>query len=407
MGTARSNATSAIVVAIALFTAISRAPGQRRAVAVVCSWGEWRASVPPVKESISRSAAARIDSAVRVEMNRERIPGLSLAIVIDSQRTWEHDYGFADLEQCVATANETVYRLASVSKTITAAAVMKLVEQGRLDLDAPIQRYVPTFPVKPWPITTRQLLSHLSGIRHYKGNEELSITEYPSLTAALAIFDGDSLVSEPGTRFIYSTYGYTVLGAAVEQITGRRFVDYLREALFAPLGITSIRDDSVAALIQHRARGYSRDSSGKIRNAAFLNSSYKIPGGGLVSNAGDLARFGLALETGRIVRSASFAQMATKARTMSGVEVPYGYGLIIGEIPNLLPGAVWHGGVQQGFTSVLYMLPSDGISIAVVSNLEGIPGSLAAFTNDVARIVREDRRAARQPSAARYLKLSF
>jgi CubicO group peptidase (beta-lactamase class C family) len=339
---------------------------------------------------LSAATIARIDSAVAAEMRRERIPGLSVAVATDNQLRWERGYGFADLEACVPATPQTTYRLASVSKTITAVAVMQLVEEGRLDLDAPIQRYVPTFPAKTAPVTARQLLSHLSGIRHYRGDEELSVREYPSLTAALAIFENDSLVHAPGAFFTYSTYGYTLLGAALETVAGTPFVDYLRAHVFAPAGIATMRDDNVAAVIPYRARGYSRDSSGVVRNAAFLNASYKIPGGGLISTAGDVARLAARLQAGDLVKPTTFTQMATKAQTTDGAEVPYGYGLILGEIPDILPGAVWHGGVQQGFTTMVYMLPKERIALAVLANLEGIPGSLAPFTNDLARIIRDD-----------------
>jgi serine beta-lactamase-like protein LACTB, mitochondrial len=275
--------------------------------------------------------------------------------------------------------------------------VMQLVEQSRLDLDAPIQRYVPTFPPKTAPVTARQLLSHTSGIRHYRGDEELSVREYSSLAAALAIFANDSLLHAPGARFTYSTYGYTLLGAALEAVAGTPFVEYLRAHVFAPAGITTMRDDSVAAVIPYRARGYSRDSSGVMRNAAFLNASYKIPGGGLISTAGDVARFASRLQGGDLVKPTTFAQMATQARTADGSQVPYGYGLILGEIPGLLSGAVWHGGVQQGFTTMVYMLPKERIALAVLTNMEGIPGSLAPFTNDLARIVRDDVRPGPRP----------
>ena len=326
-------------------------------------------------------------------MHREKIPGLSLAVMTNNRALWERAYGFADLEACVATTPATVYRLASVSKTITAAAAMQLVEAGRLDLDAPIQRYVPSFPEKGKPITSRQLLSHLSGIRHYQGDEELSIREYPSLTSALAIFASDTLVAAPGTTFSYTTYGYTLLGAALEAASGESYVAYLRAHIFAPLGLTTIRDDSAAVLIAHRARGYSRDSSETVRNAAYLNSSYKIPGGGLVSNAGDLARFAAGPQAGRLVKPETFRQMGTSARTIDGAEVPYGYGLIIGQIPGILPGALWHGGVQQGFTTMVYMLPESQLSVVVLTNMEGIGGSLASLTNDIARIVQAELRA--------------
>lgn len=350
------------------------------------------------------TAVARIDSTVAALMTAQRIPGLSVAVAVDNEVRWERGYGFADLENCVAATPATVYRLASVSKPITAAAVLQLAEQGRLDLDAPIQRYVPSFPVKPYPVTARQLLSHLSGIRHYQGDEELSIREYPSLTAALAIFAPDSLLHPPGARFTYSTYGYTLLGAALEGAAGVPFLTYLQQHVFAPAHVTTMRDDAVGALIPHRARGYTRDSSGAIYNAAFLNSSYKLPGGGLVSTAGDLARFAVALQGGRLVRPATFARMATPVRTTDGREQPYGQGLILGEIPGILPGAVWHGGVQQGVTTMVYWLPRERIAVTVLANLEGIPTTLAPATNAVAEIVRSAVRLGPDGSAAPALR---
>lgn len=375
---------SAVSIVTAWFGATASLSAQ---TTTVCRLRAAQTAASHIKGPLSARTIARIDTAVSSEMRDDRIPGLSIAIVIDNRLAFERGYGFADLEACVPATTETVYRLASVSKTLTATAVMQLAESGRLDLDAPIQRYVPQFPLKDAPITSRQLLSHMSGIRHYRGEEELSVREYPSLSAALEIFARDSLLNSPGAAFAYSTYGYTLLGAAIEAASGLPFVSYLRQAVLAPAKITTIRDDSVAALIPHRARGYSLDSSGAIRNAAFLNSSYKTPGGGLVSTAGDLARFAAALQSGQLVRPSTFAQMATRARTTNGQEVTYGYGLILGEIPGLIPGAVWHAGVQQGFTSMLYMIPADGIAVVVLTNMEGIPSHLEIFTNDLAKVV--------------------
>jgi len=178
-----------------------------------------RAAVPRLDSAgLPAATVARIESAITAFMARERIPGLSIAVATDNQLRWERGYGFADLENFVPATAATVYRLASVSKPITAVAVMQLAERGALDLDAPIQRYVPSFPSKRYPVTARQLLSHLAGVRHYKGDELESTRPYPSLTAALAMFKDDSLEHPPGARMTYTTHGYTLLGAAVARI---------------------------------------------------------------------------------------------------------------------------------------------------------------------------------------------
>lgn len=385
----------AFVCAAAVFAGGSRAGAQTEMpIAPGCAAPTQPAARQRLTDARARGGlpartVARLDSAVAALMTAEHIPGLTVAVAVDGAVRWERGYGYADLEQCVPATPATVYRLASVSKPVTAVAVLQLAEQGRLDLDAPIQRYVPAFPVKPYPVTARQLLSHLSGVRHYRGDEELSVRAYPSLTAALAIFAGDSLEHPPGARLTYTTYGYTLLGAAVEGAAGQPFVAYLRQHVFAPAGVTTVRDDAVGALIPHRARGYARDSSGVIHNAAFLDASYKVPGGGLVSTAGDLARFAAALQAGRLVRPATFARMAAAVRTTDGKAQPYGQGLIVGEIAGIVPGTVWHGGVQQGATSMVYWMPRERLALAVLTNLEGIPAALVPATNGMAHIVRD------------------
>ena len=130
-----------------------------------------------------------------------------------------------------------MYRLGSIAKTVTATAVLQLAEKGKLDLDAPVQRYVPSFPVKPWPLTCRQLLAHLGGVRWYEGGEMESTQHYRSVTDALAMFKDDPLAFEPGTAFLYTSYGYNLLGAAVEGASGASYVEYVRRNVFAPAGM--------------------------------------------------------------------------------------------------------------------------------------------------------------------------
>ncbi len=239
--------------------------------------------------------------------------------MVDRQLRWTGGFGLADAENAVPATAETMYRLASVSKTMTATAAMQLAERGRLDLDAPIRRYVPGFPEKPWPITTRQLLGHLGGIRHYLPNEEFDATrQYVGVLEGLDVFKDDPLVHEPGTAYLYSTYGFDLVGAVVEAASGARFLDYLRENVFRPAGMESIRDDDARVLIPHRAQGYVRLVNGELRNAAPADTSYKIPGGGLIATAADVVRFAAALENGALVKPETRTEMWTRQKTRSG-----------------------------------------------------------------------------------------
>jgi CubicO group peptidase (beta-lactamase class C family) len=348
----------------------------------------------------SPALVARVDSVVQPLMAGAGVPGLAVAVAVDGVVRWERAYGYADLEQCVPVTRFTTFRLASVSKPVTAIAALLLAEQQKLDLNAPIQRLVPEFPETSAPVTARQLLAHTSGVRHYRGDEALSTRQYASLASALAIFAGDSLVHPPGMAYAYSTYGYTLLGLAVERAAGQPFLDFLRTRVLEPSGVAALRDDAQRALVPRRARGYARDSSGALGNAAFLNSSYKVPGGGMVATVGDVARIGAALSAGRLVLPGTFRQMSTPVRTGDGREHPYGLGLAVGGVPGGLPGAVWHGGAQQGTSTVLYMLPDDGVVVAVLTNLEGLGGALVPATDRIARLVREGALAARADSGA-------
>ena len=347
-------------------------------------------------EGLSAEKIARIDQAVKAFMSRLNVPGLSVGVVSDDQLRWQQGYGLSDVENSVPVKAGTVYRLASASKPITATAVMQLVERGKIDLDAPVQKYIPTFPQKPYPVTVRDLLNHTSGIRHYKGEEEDSTRYYGSLTEALSIFKDDPLEHPPGSKFTYSTYGYTLLGAIVEAASGLTFTDYLRENIFKPAGMSQSRSDSVRDIIPNRARGYVKRDKGELSNAGLVDTSYKIPGGGLVSTVEDMAKFVIAVQNGTLVKKATFAQMSISQvnqevweRTRVEQKVPkdkasqgYGFGWIIGT--ERRKEAIWHGGVQSGATTLIYLLPKKRLAIVVMMNLEGEAAELEKFGDELA-----------------------
>src|SRR5467141_2353049 len=187
-----------------------------------------------------------------------RIPGVQVAVAVNGKLVWSEGFGYADVERKRPVTRETQFRIGSVSKPLTAAAVALLYEQGKLDLDAPVQRYVPSFPDKGLPITTRQLAGHLTGIRHYRGDEFLLNRHFNTVLEGLTIFQGDPLLFPPGTKFSYSTYGWNLISAVVEAAAGQDFLSYMGRNVFRPLGMTHTAADRVDSLIPNRTRFYER-----------------------------------------------------------------------------------------------------------------------------------------------------
>lgn len=325
----------------------------------------------------------RVEKAISAEMSRQNIPGLSVAVVTDHELRWSNGYGMADLENSVPAKSMTVYRLGSISKPITATAVMQLAERGKLDLDAPIQTSCPAFPRKQWPITTRLLLGHLSGIRHYKGNEMDSTRHYTSMIESLEIFKDDPLLFEPGTKFSYTTYGYTVLGCVVEGASGMNYADFVRDNIFRPAGMERIRVDDVFEIIPNRAQGYQKMKSGELRNSGLADTSYKIPGGGFCSTVEDLAKFAIAVETGVLIKEGTLEEMWTAQKTRAGQSTGYGFGWGIINQNGLREIA--HGGGQQRISTQLYLLPDKGFAVALMANLES--ANLSGLARQIADLV--------------------
>ena len=329
--------------------------------------------------------ARRVDSMLTAFLRDERIPGASVGVVRCGRTLVARGFGMADVEHGAKATPATLFRLASVSKPFAAVLGARLADQGRMDLDAPIQRYVPSFPEKGAPITARQLMSHTAGIRAYRGDEIASTRHYATLGSALAIFAADSLMHAPGAGYTYSTYGYTLLGVAEEAACGATWMACLEREVLRPAGIRDVREDRQVEIIHDRARPYALDASKALQHAGLANTSYKIPGGGLIASGEAVARFGDAAMRGLLVKPATWARMTTPVRTSDGTVQRYGEGWSIGG-SGLLDGVVSHTGSQQGTSTVLYLLPSQGLSIAILTNLENVGGGkLTRLADAIAR----------------------
>ena len=318
-------------------------------------------------QTIQPASASRIDEIIAKAIAAQNISAISVAVAINGQIQYQKAFGKADLENDIAATPETLFRTASIAKPMTAVAAMRLVEDNKLDLDAPIQKFCPAFPPKPWPITTRELLGHLSGIRHYKEGEMENTRHYAKLSDGFTIFAGEPLLFEPGTKFQYSTYGFSVVGCVLEGAAGKSYPELMQQLVFAPAHMTHTLVDDAIAIVPHRARGYSKRES-QVVNAELMDSSYKIPGGGYDSTPGDLVTFADALLAGTLVRPSTLKTMWTSQTLRDGSKTGYGMGWGIGEFEG--QGIVAHTGGQSGASSSLTVYPDRKMAVAVMINMD-------------------------------------
>lgn len=337
--------------------------------------------------ALPQEKVRKIEAAISSLMAKENIPGMSVAVVVDKRLAWSNGYGLADLENFVPAKATTNYRLASISKTITAAAALQLVERGKLDLDAPVQKYCSVYPQKQWTVTTRQLLGHLGGVRHYLPKDFPENTRhFDKISDGLTFFKDDPLIHEPGSKYQYSSYGYNLIGCVIEGASRQTFLDFVRDNVFKPASMTTIREDDVRAIVANRAQGYQKTRTGELQNSDLADTSYKIPGGGFTSTVEDLARFAIALQTGKLLKPETLTQAWTKQKLKDGKETTYGLGFSVSEHKGLKE--VGHGGNQARVTTYLLMMPERGFAVALMMNLEGVGGRVE-LARQIAAIVLE------------------
>jgi CubicO group peptidase (beta-lactamase class C family) len=334
-----------------------------------CACAPRQATEAPLSSNGSTAQAVRaVERFITDTMRILGAPGASICVVRGGEIVWSHAFGFADLEQNVPATTETRFRIGSVSKSLTSVAIGRLVQDGQLDLDSPVQRYAPSFPVKRYPITVRQLAGHLGGIRHYLTGEFENRKHYETVTEGLAIFAADSLLFQPGVEFSYSSYGYNLLGAVIEGASGRPYLEYMSDAVLGPAGMTHTSPEHPDSIIPLRGRYYTRaDSTGPILNAPYVDNTYKWPSGGYLSTAEDLARFGDRLARGLLVRPETVELLWTSMRTSDGTSTEYGIGWTV-ERDSVGRRRVRHSGGSVGGTAHLIIYPDDGLVVGVLVN---------------------------------------
>ena len=338
---------------------------------------------------LSAENRSKVENVVSRFMEASKAPGISAAVVQNGEFVWSGGFGMADLESSVPATSQTLYRIGSISKPITATAAMVLWEHGKLDLDSPVQKYCPQFPQKQWPITTRELLGHLGGIRYYnvpetpyyesESDPEVGNVHHfdNGIEGGLKFFANDPLLAQPGTHFNYSTQGYTLAGCAIEGASGKKYADAVRESVLVPEGMLQTRPDDRFAIIPLRTRFYSKDKSGAEINAEFLDSSYKVTGGGWLSSAPDMARFEVAILNNQLVKSATRDTMWNAQMPSDGLgRMAYGLGWQLGATDGVKD--VGHGGSQQGASAMMLIAPDARAGVVVLINSDAAGASALA-----------------------------
>ena len=308
-------------------------------------------------------------------MSERQIPGLSVCVAIDGKPVWSEGFGHADRERQLPACPFTRFRIASISKTLTAAAMARLHEQGRLDLDAPIQKYAPGFPDKGHPITSRQLAKHRSGIRAYQDDvEAVSLKNCRNVTASLEYFKSDPLAFAPDSDFLYSGYGYALLGAVIEGASGEDFLSCMRRQVFEPLQMNHTVEDRLDATAPDQSQFYDNvtpySMDGQTRPSPRGDLSCKLPSGGFLSTAEDMTRFGSAHIPSLIIGflKAETLEMLFAPHTRQAWVLGNGMGWMTARDLRLRR-AHFHFGAGSGATSVLAIFPNERLSIAILANL--------------------------------------
>jgi CubicO group peptidase (beta-lactamase class C family) len=304
--------------------------------------------------------------------------GLAIAVVRGGDTLVMKGYGLAEVENELPVTPRTVFRIGSVTKQFTSAAVMQLVEQGKVSLDDDVTKYFPDFPTRGERILVRHLMNHTSGIPSYTdiGPRFGRVSRLDlARDSLLALVRNDSLMFAPGTGFYYNNTGYYMLGMLVEKVTGRPYGEYLAEKLFRPLGLEGTVYCSTRPIVKHRAQGY-EIASGRLVNADYIGMELPYAAGSLCSTVGDLVAWTAALHGGKIVSQASFRQMTTPVKLDNGYRMTYGYGLSVDTVGG--HRVVSHGGGINGFVSQLTHYPDDSLTVVVLANTAPAPSGAVA-----------------------------
>lgn len=308
-------------------------------------------------------------------------PGYTVVITEDGKTAYRHERGLANVEAKSSISPTTSFRYASITKQFTAAAIMKLVDQGKVSLDDPLTKYLPDYPGPGGAATVRQLLNHTSGIMPYTQipawAEKANAGAIATTQSLIDVFKDVPLQFQPGEKYSYNNSGYVLLGAILEKVTGKSWDEAIVSTVTGPLGLKSIMSGVHEPHVRGMATGYT-DENGKIVPSPSIHMSNPHAAGALIGTADDLARWGHALHSGKVVSPASCALMTTAQKTNDGQDIAYGFGLAPGDVRGRK--SVGHNGNIHGFSSGSVYVAEPRIFVAVLSNSDSLNESATLAT---------------------------
>jgi CubicO group peptidase (beta-lactamase class C family) len=317
-------------------------------------------------------------------VKKNSLPSVSAGLIENNKIIWTNYTGSVDLENNVPAAKNSLYRVASISKSITAVAVMQLVEQGKMNLDSDVRNYLSYIPQKKWVFTVRQLLNHTSGIRSYINEEEFnSKINFRSVRETVLYAAKDTLEYQPGTKYLYSTLAYNLLAGIIEQVSGLSFEDYLQKNIFEPATMNSTKLDFHNKIIFNRAKGYQKNELREFENAQLVDLTIKFPGGGILSTVEDLLKFSNGLLQNKLIKKQTLDTMLTETVLVNGTKIQYGLGLDFG-VDKYGRKFYGHAGGGTGFVSHFMCYPDLNLaSVHLINcrdrNLINIADEIAAL----------------------------
>ena len=300
----------------------------------------------------------------------QQIPGMAISVSLKGKTIWSEGFGFANKEtKTKVNPSTTQFRVASISKTLTALAMAKLVDDGKLNFDASLYDYVPNFPEKKYDFTIKQIAGHIAGIRHYYGNEFL-MNKKMTIVEGLDIFKNAPLLFEPGTNYKYSTYGWNLLSVVVQNASKIDYNEYMKKAVFNPLKMKNTSLGFSDRKMPNRTAFYVKQN-GEVIIGPKVNNEFKAAGGGFVATSEDLILFGNEIINPKLVSKKIITEMVTPLQTSVGKSTNYGIGIGVKKLKNNSL-RYSHSGGGIGATAFLLIYPEKEIVISILTNLSGV-----------------------------------
>ena len=357
---------------MAVSTRLHPNPEDVPSVALAAASPKWAAAVDQARQS------------ARAGLAGQNLPGLSVAVGVGGDIVWAEGFGWADMEKRVPVSPAMRFRIGHTSKALTSAAVGLLLEKGRLRLEDEIQAYVPEFPRKQWPVTLRQLMGNVAGVRHYE-NDEPPTADCERAVEGLKRFADDPLRFEPDTQYGYSTFGWVLVSAAVEAAVKEPLSTFMTAQIFKPLGMTATTFESSSEPMADRVTFYQRrfmgDGGEGAVPAAAVDFSCFAGAAAILSTPSDLVRFGMAVNGGTLLQSRTVKKLQTPQVLTSGKETEYGLGWMVEEVTLAgVPTRMVHHASRslRGGTTSFMTFPERGMVVAVTANISN------GITRDIA-----------------------